>query len=347
MQTFSPAYLRRLGEAVFIALGTPADAAAIVADSLVGGSLSGHDSHGLQLLPYYARSARNGVVKAGAQPEVTSRSGATATIDGGWGWGQPAARLATRTAMDLASDYGIGAVTIQHCHHIGRVGEYPEIMAAGGMTGIVLCNSGPGTVPFGGREKKLGTNPIAWAAPTSNPEQPLLLDIATSSVAAGKVAVARAKGIKAMAPGLLVDANGNPTTAPDDYFAGGALLPMAGHKGFGLGTMVEILGGALSGGSPSCLPEYFDGNGPLFIAFKIGAFVPYDRFVRQVDAYGVEIKATRPAEGVDEVLLPGEPEARARKARSVDGIPLADATWRAICDVAADCGVALGEPTNG
>lgn len=341
MHMYSPAYLQQLTEAILAALGTPADSATIVAESLVGGSLAGHDSHGLQLLPYYARMARAGAVKVAARPEVSSRSGATATIEGGWGWGQPSARLATRTAMSLAADHGVGAVTVQHCHHIGRVGEYPEIMAAGGMTGIVLCNSGPGTVPHGGRDKRLGTNPIAWAAPSSNPEQPLLLDIATSAVAAGKIAVARAKGVAAVAPGLLVDANGNPTTSPDDYFAGGALLPMAGHKGFGLGTMVEILGGALSGGSPSCLPEYHDGNGPLFVAFRIGAFVPEHRFVRQVDEYVSAIKASRPAHGVDEVLLPGEPEARARKSRSAEGIPLADATWRAICDVAAECGVSV------
>ena len=339
MSNHTPSDLQRLGEAILTALGTPADAAAVVIEALVGGNLAGHDSHGMQLLPYYARSVQNGAVHPAAVPTVVQRNGAMAIIDGAWGWGQTAARLATRTAMDLAAGNGVGAVTIRNCHHIGRVGEYVEMMAAAGMTGIALCNSGPGTVPHGGRDKKLGTNPIAWAAPTSDPAQPLLMDIATSAIAAGKVMVAKAKGTHALAPGLIVDANGDPTTSPDDYFAGGALLPIGAHKGFALGTMMEILGGALSGGAPSCLPGYRGGNGPLFVAFNIAAFVPFDGFVQQVDDFGASIKATRPAAGVDEVLLPGEPEARMRKRRAAEGIPLPDSTWRDLCDLASELGV--------
>ncbi len=208
------------------------------------------------------------------------------------------------------------------------------------MTGLAVCNAPPAVAPYGGSERLLGTNPIAIAVPGGPGQPPLLVDIATSVVAEGKLKVARAKGER-VAPGLLVDREGRASVQPDDFYAGGALLPFAGHKGYGLSVMVELLGGALSGMAPSALPEYRIGNGTLLIALDIAAFVPLDRFRNQVQRFCERLKTSRTAEGFDGVLLPGEPERRARTERERDGIVLPDQTWDEIRALAAELNVSI------
>jgi LDH2 family malate/lactate/ureidoglycolate dehydrogenase len=343
--TQTVAVLQQLGKDLLVAAGTPLDLATAVAESLVEANVSGHDSHGMQNLPGYLNAARAGRVQPAIRAAVTSRQAAIATVDGGWGWGQPAARLATETAIALADEFGVSAVVIRRCNHIGRAGQYVEIMSRAGMTGIVLANAGPAVAPYSGTERRLGTNPFAWAAPTADPQRPLLLDFATSTVAIGKLALAQASGQQAVAPGLLLDIEGHPSTTPDDFFTGGSLLPFGGHKGFAMGVMLEVLGGALSGGSPSCLPGYNGGNGTLLVAFNIASFQPLDSFVEQVEQFSAALKSTRPAEGFDEVLLPGEPEARARRQRREHGVSLPASTWAELRDQAAQFGVTIGQDT--
>lgn len=339
--TKTSAELRRLSQDFLAAVGTPPDLALAVTESLVGAHLAGHDSHGMQNLPGYLNSARNGRIQPAVQPRVTSRQTATAVVDGGWGWGQPAARLATETAIEIAMEYGVSAVVIQRCHHIGRVGEYVETMAGVGMTGIVLANVGAAVAPHGGSERRLGTNPIAWAAPTADPQQPLLLDFATSTVAGGKLHLARAREQQTIPAGLILDDEGRPSTRLEDFFAGGVLLPSGGHKGYAMGVMMEVLGGVLSGGSPSCLPGYYGGNGTLVIALHIARFRPLSGFIEQVEQLSDALKNTRPAQGFEEVLLPGEPEARARRQRGEQGIPLPESTWQELCVLATQLGVSI------
>jgi LDH2 family malate/lactate/ureidoglycolate dehydrogenase len=337
----SAAELLLFSQALLEAVGTPPELAVPVAESLVGANLSGHDSHGMQNLPGYLNGARRGQVQPAVSPVVTGRDGATAVVDGGWGWGQPAARLATETAISLAREYGVSAVVIERGHHIGRAGEYVETMAVAGVTGIVMANSGLGVAPYGGIERRLGTNPFAWAAPTADPERPLLLDFATSSVAGGKLQLARAKGQETIPPGLILDTAGHPTTRLADYFEGGPLLTFGDHKGYAMSVMAEVLGGVLSGGSPSILPGYKGGNGTLLIALRIAHFQPLAGFIEKVGALTSALKSTHPAEGVDEVLLPGEPEIRARTLRCESGIPLPEATWGELCEQAGELGVAI------
>lgn len=338
--TFSDAALRRLARAILESAGTPPDLAAVVAESLVAANLAGHDSHGVMRLPSYVEFVRAGQVKPAARPSLRSRHGATAVVDGGWGWGQPAARHAADMAMALAAEHGVGAVTVCCCNHIGRLGEYVESMTRAGMMGMALCNAGPVVAPYGGRDRRLGTNPFAWAAPTAAPERPLVLDIATAAVAEGKLRVAQAKG-RAVEPGMLIDAEGRPSTTPDDFYAGGALLPFGGHKGYAMSVMVELLGGALSGAAPSCLPEYDDSNGTLMVAFNIAAFRPLEDVVDQFERFVGALKESRPAAGFDAVMLPGEPEAAARRQRLADGVPLPEQTWRELAALAASLGVSV------
>lgn len=295
-------------------------------DNLVGANLVGHDSHGVLRLISYAQFVRDGLVVPRAAPVVVRRAGATAHVDGSWGWGAVGARLGTQTVIALADELGVGAVTIDHCAHIGRIGEYVTLMAEAGMVGLALCNCGPGVAPYGGRERIFGTNPFAFAAAGGPDQPPIVVDFATSAVAEGKLRVAWAKG-ETVAPGLIVDREGHPSQLPDDYYDGGALLPFGGHKGYGLGLMVEVLGGLLSGAGISALPGYAGANGTLMIAINTARFLPDLTFRTQMGAFVQRISTSQPADGFDRVLLPGEPERMTHAQRSHHGIPIPETTW--------------------
>lgn len=346
MPTLSATQFRSVAQTILGAVGAPPEYARQVGDSLVAANLAGHDSHGVMRLVSYVGLVRSGQIMPAAQPSIAVRHGAVARVDGAWGWGQVAAHLATNLTIEIAQEMGIAGTTVDHCNHIGRLGEYAETIAQAGMIGIALCNSGPIVAPYGGRGRTLGTNPLAIAAPRGPGEEPLLVDFATAGVAEGKLRVARANG-QQIAPGLLLDAAGHPSQDPQDFYDGGVLLPFGGHKGFGLSMMIELLGGALSGIAPSALPAYRGGNGTLLMALNIAAFSPVERYREEVEDLCAAIKASPLAEGFDEVLLPGEPERRARTLRSEQGISLADQTWREIVELAAGLDVELdGDQSN-
>jgi uncharacterized oxidoreductase len=326
MPTFTSDQLERVGQGVLEALGTPTDLAALVSHSLVESNLVGHDSHGIIRLMEYTGNVRAGQVKPDARCRVIRQTGAMAVVDGAFGWGQAAAQAAARTAITLAEEFGVGAVTITHCNHVGRLGEYVDMMARAGCIGMALANVGAGVAPFGGRTRLLGTNPMAYAVPLRNECDSVLVDFATSSVAEGKLRVSYDKG-EHVPPGLIIDKDGNPTTDPSAFYDGGALLPFGGHKGYSLSVMCELIGGALSGMAPSCLPEFGGGNGPLFVTLKVAAFVPEAQFTDQAERFSEAIKAAPTANGVSAVMMPGEPEWNARRHRLAHGIQLPDRTW--------------------
>ena len=330
--------LRRLGQSILEAVGTPADLASIVATSLVDANLAGHDSHGVIRLIQYVASVRDGRVIAGARAERHLLGGACARVDGARGWGQPAAHLAVDIALDIASSQGVAFVAIGRCNHIGRLGEYVEKLSRHGKMGVVVCNSPAAVAPYGGYTRLLGTNPIAWSAPTRAGSAPVVVDIATATIAEGKLRVAQAAGGRAPA-GAVVDRGGRPNEDPSAFYDGGALTTFGGHKGFGLSVMAELMGGILSGSQPSSLPGYDNGNGTVMLAIDVERFVPMADFLDQAEAFSDQIHAAPPAPGFDEVKMPGEPESSSRKKRLADGIPVPAATYRAIIDTASELGL--------
>lgn len=340
MHTFTPEHLEHVAARILAGAGTPPDLAELVARALTEANLVGHDSHGIIRLRQYTAMVAAGQVQPAARAAVTHRHGATAVVDGRFGWGQPAAQLATRTAAELAADFGVSAVTIANCNHVGRLGEYVETLARHGFIGTAMCNTDAAVAPFGGRTRMLGTNPIAYAVPAGPGRDPILVDFATSGVAEGKLRVARAKG-ESVPAGLVIDKDGRPSTEPSAYYDGGALLPFGGHKGFGLSVMCELIGGVLSGMGPSCLPDFGHGNGTLLMALKVDTFVPAERFAAQVDGFSAAIKSAPRAPGANAILLPGEPESTMRAKRRAGGIDLPDATWDEINAVARELGVTL------
>jgi uncharacterized oxidoreductase len=327
-----------LSQSILVAAGTPEDLAAIVAESLVDANLAGHDSHGVIRIPSYVAAVRGGQVKPAARARRQTLGGACARVDGEWGWGQPAARLAVDAAVEIASSHGVGVVAIGRCNHIGRLGEYVERFAAAGMMGMAMCNSRAAVAPFGGYTRLLGTNPVAWSAPYASGKPPVVVDFATSTIAEGKLRVAQADGGKVPA-GAVVDSQGRPSPDPAAYYDGGALTTFGGHKGFGLSVMAELMGGVLSGSGPSSLPGFDNGNGTVVLAIDVERFVPRAAFLDQEEALSSAIHEAPAAPGVEMVMMPGEPEWRSRRRRAVEGVPVPAATYQALIEAAIELGL--------
>jgi LDH2 family malate/lactate/ureidoglycolate dehydrogenase len=334
-----PDTLRDLVRRVLVAVGTPEDLATFVGDSLVDANLAGHDSHGVMRLLLYAQTARSGQVDAAARASVTRRSGATAVVDGAYGWGQPAMWLATETAIALARDYGLGAAVVNRCYHVGRVAPYVEHIAGAGMIGLAMANAGRAVAPYGGSDRVMGTNPIAWAAPRADGKPPVSLDIATAAIAEGKVRVAKTKG-ELVPPGVIVTAAGVPSQVPDDFYDGGALLPFGAHKGSGLSILAQVIGRGLAGLEPPTPTAHRGANGPFVLAIDVERFTPIAAFLDVIEAQCDEITGSTPMEGFDRVRLPGEPELENR-VRRAEGIPIPDATWIELTALAEELGVRM------
>jgi LDH2 family malate/lactate/ureidoglycolate dehydrogenase len=340
-QLFPADFLEQMTTRVLVGLGAAPAQARLVATSLVLSNLVGHDSHGVIRLLQYSSFIDRGQVKPTECAEVARRRGAVAAVDGRWGFGQPAAQLAARLAMDISAASGVAAVTVDRCNHVGRLGEYVAAMAGAGKVGMAWCNSGPVVAPFGGAGRVMGTNPLAWAVPRAGGPS-IVVDFATSSVAEGKLVLARAAG-QAVAPGLIIDAAGRATTDPNDFYDGGALLPFGGHKGSGLSVMIELAGGVLSGMGASPMPDYAGGNGTVLVALDIDAFMPLPEYLEKAARFWAEAKRKGAGLLDAEVLMPGEVEDRARAVRMSGGIPVPDEVRRRISDLAAKVGVDLGD----
>lgn len=329
-----------VGRLILTGLGTPSAAAIEVAESLAAANLCGHDSHGLMRLPWYASFVDEGLAVPDAVPQTVLDRGAVGVIDGGRCWGQLAGHLAVDVAASKARDNGIAAVAVRSANHLGRLGEYAEALAQHDLVGLMWCNADPSVAPFGGRTRMLGTNPFAVGIPADGVEPPVVVDFATAAVAEGKLRLERVAG-RSVAPGLIQDARGQPSIDPEDFYAGGSLLPFGGHKGFGLAVTIELLGGALSGNHVGFLPEYSWGNGLVLIAMDPVAFTDAAAFASEVARASRLIRDSPPATGTERVMLPGDVERRTRDVRTARGIPVADEVWAQLNQTAQRFGVSL------
>ena len=343
MPTLRQAELTRFVAQLFAAAGAPQESAQLVADSLVLSEMAGHSSHGIVRVRQYLEQIGRDDIDPQAQPEIVLDNGAVFNVDARKSFGQVSARFTMTEAIRRAKQYGISAAGLFHSGHVGRLGEWVEMAAERDAIAFGYCNGGgpsPGRVtPFGGLQPLLGTNPVAAAVPLGE-RPPLVIDFATSAVAEGKVRVARNLG-KSIPEGWILDKHGNPTTNPADLYDDGVLLPAAGHKGYGLSLLVELLAGVLAGNSCPGLPDYSPRNGVLFIVLDVAAFQPADQFNATTGAYAGVIKALKPAPGFQEVLLPGEPEFRNIDQRRAEGISVDDASWGYLLEKAAEYGIPL------
>ncbi|MDA0798380.1 MAG: Ldh family oxidoreductase [Chloroflexi bacterium] len=342
--------LSTIGERLLVAAGAKPDHAVTIARHTVGANLAGHDSHGIMLVPTYIDRINKNHIEPLADYEVTRETDATITIDGHWGFGYVVSEYAMTRVIEKAKAHGLGAATVFRQSHVGRVADYPLMAVGEGMIGIMTADSGRSAkqvVPFGGRETRLGTNPICIAMP-SNLEGPLYVDMATSAVAAGKINVAVARN-QSVPEGWLIDKDGNATTDPTALRNGGALLPLGGnegYKGYGLSVMVEILSGILPGLGFGHEPSGRHNDGIFMAAFRVDAFLDLDQFKREVTEFAEYLKATPKAKGFNEIYYPGEIEHVTTKRKLVDGIDVEDSTWNKLTELAQEYGVAaeLGLP---
>ena len=345
MPTISAPALNQLARDLLTAVETDPAAAQVVADSLTNANLAGHDSHGVLRLVGYLEGVRRGHVLPTATPELLSQSGATAIVDGAYGWGQPAMWLATRAAIERAREFGLGAAVVHRCYHIGRVAPYVEAIAGEGMVGLAMANAAPAVAPYGGRGRVMGTNPIAWAVPRAEGKPPISLDVATAGIAEGKLRVARARGATVPA-GNVVDRNGLATVTPSDFYDGGALLAFGAHKGSGFSLLAQFIGRGLAGMDPTAYDGPRGVNGPFILVIDVARFTEPDRFRAEIEAQSEVVTGCPPADGFASVMLPGEPELLTRAARERDGVPVAESTWQELVELAEHYGVEAPVPST-
>lgn len=331
-------HLEEIARSLFVAAGTPADEAATVARHCVAANLAGHDSHGIIRVPDYVERIARGHIVPGAPWKVVQETPSTTVVDGNWGFGYVVTERAMRVTIDKARKHGVAAATVARQGHIGRLASYTLMATEQDMIGLITANSGrspKAVAPFGGRELRLGTNPLSIAVP-STLDGPLFIDFATSAVAQGKISLAVARN-QPIPIGWIIDSEGRHTTDPRKHKQGGTLLPLGGnegYKGYGLAVIVEILCGLLTGLGFGIDPTGKHNDGCFLAVFKVDAFLPIARFKQQVTEFAKYLKDTAPAEGSQGVLYPGEIEWQTERERRENGVMIEDATWKKLGDLA-------------
>jgi len=330
---------------IFVAGGVPDDSAHQVAQQLVDADCAGHPSHGVLRVIQYLEHIEEGVMQPAAQPRVLRRTELTALVDGQRSFGQLTSNLALDIGLEIVRERGLAAVATTNGSHIGRLGDYPERAAREGYLGIAFANGmrSPGSVaPYGGRKGMLGTNPVAVAVPRPDGAPPIVVDFATSVLSEGKVRVSRNRGVW-LKPDTILNSAGDPSTNPQDFYDGGCLLPLGGHKGYALSFACDLLAGLLTGSGTPSTPDY-PGSNPIFlILLDPASFRPPEEFLADVEQLAKTITSSPVAAGSEEILMPGDPENRARSANA-ELVPVDESTWKLLGDKAASYQIELPSP---
>lgn len=342
--------------AVFIKKDCTPEEAQRIATRLTSSNLSGHDSHGVMRVPRYVSWVDGGELIPGQTSVVLSETDVMAVVDGRQGFGQSIGEEAVQLGIDKAKKAGLSIIALRNTGHLGRIGDWAEMAIDEGLISIHFVNVAGSVLvaPFGGVQSRMATNPVTIGVPLDG-KPPLLLDFATSLVAEGKVMIA-SKGGKPLPEGSLISAEGELTTDPKALYGehdaamageirdgGGAIRAMGEHKGSGLAFMCEMLAGALTGGGCANAETDQFHNGMLSIYISPAKFGDQDQFVRDALSYVDYFKSSKPAKGVDEVLVPGEPEQRRRAERLANGIEITDDGWDSIVETARAVGVSEEE----
>ncbi|RYF18451.1 MAG: malate/lactate/ureidoglycolate dehydrogenase [Comamonadaceae bacterium] len=345
------AQLRATVAKILAAAGSAEAESRQVADNLVLANLSGHDSHGVGMVPRYIDAVLEGGLKPNTGVEVKLDAGSLLALDGRRGYGQVVGVQAMERAIARAQETGSCVMALANAHHLGRIGHFAEMAVAKGLVSIHFVNvqSRPVVAPWGGGDGRYGTNPFCVGIPMEG-RDPFVLDFATSRVAQGKMRVAHNEG-RQVEPGYLIDEKGQPTSNPGVVVVPqpggmfGALLAFGEHKGYGMAVACELLGGALTGSGTWHRPA--DNlraviNGMFTIVVDPRKLGTQEAFAREALAFADWLRQSPPAPGSDGVLLAGEPERRARREREADGIALDDQTWAEIVAAGAKVGARIG-----
>ncbi len=343
---YSSEKLRDFVRRLFVAAGVAEPEAAEIAASLIESNLRGHESHGVLRVGDYLAALKTGELCGGVEWQVLTETPAVLVADGRRGFGQVLARRLVAALAVKCQTIGIACGTLKNCGHVGRLAEWVELAAHNGFAAMMSVNDNGVlrcVAPPGGLDARISTNPLGLAVPTG--DEPLVLDLSTSIVANGKV-TARLLAGELCPPGWLQDADGNPTTDPAARFSErpGTLLPLGGeshgYKGFGLGLLLDVLIGGLSGGScPPADPSEIGTNNVLMVLWDPTRFAGTSHFLGEADKLIEYVRATPRKPGVDQITLPGDRSAAIRRERLANGIPLDAGTWKMLCDAAKELAV--------
>jgi LDH2 family malate/lactate/ureidoglycolate dehydrogenase len=331
--------LRRFTSECFVRYGVPKVDADLIADHLVLANLRGVDSHGVIRIPYYGEGIKRGYVKPTSEFRIVKDGVAVAVVDGGNGLGIPIATRATDLAISKCRSVGLAAIGVRNLGHVGMLAYYTLRAVKNNLIGLATVNAPARVAPWGGGEAVFGTNPISIAFPTSS--KPIVIDMATSAIAAFKIRLAALKGEK-IPEGIALTKDGRPTTDPKEAYEG-ILLPFGGYKGYAISLAIEVLSAILSGGTLSkyVINHPSTQGGFFMLVIDPTAFRDYSDYLRDIDSLVRILKNCKPAQGSNEVLLPGEPEDRNYEERLRNGIPIDLSTWKLLTDVAKELGVEL------
>lgn len=338
----SPRAIAQLAETILISAGAGDEEARSVAKYLLMSDLVGHASHGVMRVKQYVEQIRNGQIKCRVTPQIVNEGPGFAVMEGGLGFGQVGAAEATRLACEKAASQGIAIVALRNSAHVGRLGDWVELAAELGCASFHFVNTlaMPRVAPWGGREPRLSTNPLAWGMPAGGRE-PIVVDLTTSVVAEGKVRLARNAG-KQIPAGWIVDRDGKASTDPAALYDGGTLLPLggldAGHKGYALSLMVDLMAGALSGGGASGPQRKINCNNFTVIAIATETLAPDGSISNEAAHFAEWIRSATPIDPQRPVLLPGDIERAARARHLREGLLLDGALIQVLHDAAAMAG---------
>lgn len=353
--TFSEATLRKFTYSVFTKMGCSDEHAILATDVLIKADLRGIDSHGVARLTGYVRLWEKGRINPTPNIKIVHETATTATVDGDAGLGLVVAPFAMQLAIQKAEKYGSGWVAVKNSNHFGIAGYHALMAVEKDMIGYALTNASPLVAPTFSSERMLGTNPICYAFPAGN-HPPVVVDMATSTAANGKLEIAQRQG-KNVPEGWIQDKDGQAALHPADLKNGGSLLPLGSdrehgsHKGFGLSATVDILSAVLSGASYGPWAPPFvafmnplpnqpgEGLGHFLGAMRVDGFRPIEDFKSNMDNWIERFKAAKPIDENQKVIIPGEPELEAEKERKINGIPLIDAVVKDLNEVATKLGL--------
>lgn len=341
--------LIRFGIDVLKAHGVPDEDALLLSDSLVKAELWGHSSHGMLRLPWYVERLRTGAMTAKTAPTYAVDNGAVVVIDGHDGVGQVLTRKAVHVGMERAKQFGVSAVGVRNSNHFGTAAYFTREAAEAGFVTFLSTNASPAMAPWGGRKKAIGTNPWSLAAPAGK-YGVAVMDIANTAVARGKIYLAAERGEEIPAT-WAADERGVPTTKASDAIHG-LILPMAGHKGYVISFMMDVLAGVLTGsnfGSNIAGPYQADrrsGCGHMLLTVDVNAMMSRQDFDERMETLIAEIKSVPAAEGIEEIFFPGELEDRNTQKNLKQGISIADQTWQSLAKLAEETATALPAPTT-
>jgi uncharacterized oxidoreductase len=340
--------LTTLSRKILISAGASFDEADTVAKLLVRANLSGVDSHGVfTYLHNYVQGIRTGQIKPGARIEILNETPSTALFNGNLGFGQVTAVKAMQLAIEKARNTGVSAVAIFNCNHIGRLADYSRMAVKNGMIAFVAANSDPCVAPYGGKKAVLSTAPLSWGIPTHS-ERPIIVDLATSAVAEGRIRAALYKG-EQIPSDWIVNSQGQPSTNPAELYEpplppeqvklAGALQPAGGYKGYALALIAEVLAGALSGTGCSEDVKSLLTNGVFILVLDPTRFAPLMEFEQRVDRLIQAVKNSPIAPGFKGIRVPGEREVEEEEKRLKSGIHVPDTAWKALLKLCGEYGV--------